>query len=107
DISREKFERFQGLLASLKGVGVFWVTHLSQIDCDDPRFAQVLGFARVIRTDLALDFATCEVDDIERSASLVASVFEKFRGRSGNEPLHPEYEYVISNDAVKIPRWQP
>ncbi|KAK4184985.1 hypothetical protein QBC35DRAFT_32555 [Podospora australis] len=120
DITPEKFEAFQALLDGLStsGAGLFWVTHLSQVNCPDPRFAQIIGAARTVRTESLLDFATLEVDDLKKPSNFgkMVEVFEKFRlrprvedeGEEGDAiDLKPDYEFAIVNNQVLVGRIYP
>jgi acyl transferase domain-containing protein/SAM-dependent methyltransferase len=106
-ISNEKYEAFKSLVSNIGKSGVFWLTRMSQINCQDPRYSQVLGVARVLRSELSVDFATCEVDNIDSSLELIVGVFEKFRCRNHEKNRWPEYEYVISKGVVNIGRFYP
>lgn len=118
------FEAFQRFVGNLKDAGVFWVTGVCQSgSVPDPRFAQVLGLARVLRAELLLDFATCEVDEDlvspssgaaatgTAAASAVARVFEKFCGRKQSkereELLVPDLEYAVREGVVEVGRIVP
>ncbi|KAF7193808.1 Highly reducing polyketide synthase FUM1, partial [Pseudocercospora fuligena] len=107
-IAAHSYEHFRNFVTGIKGNGIFWLTRACHIHPGDPRFAQILGMARVLRSELMLDFATCEIDMIdEQTMHLVCSVFEKFLGRDKEEELSPEYEYVIDHGVVYIPRYYP
>lgn len=112
DISSVRLQAFQKLMgaASSAGAGVLWLTRPTQLDgqCADPRWAQIQGAARVLRAELTLDFATCEIGNLDgsdgsnsRKEYLAATerVLSKFlRRRSagdGSGVLDPEYEYAI------------
>lgn len=94
DMSRPFFERieqpaflmFRDLVERINnsGSGIFWVTKPTQIFCQDPKYAPVVGLARTLRAELGVSFATCEVDDLTSSTTLkaVADVFHQFHGRS-------------------------
>ncbi|KAH9827374.1 Polyketide synthase [Teratosphaeria destructans] len=92
-----------------KGAGLLWATHLVDIGCQDPRYGQVLGFARSVRTEQLADFATCQVDDLARpeSIDLLIQVLAKFQARQGDDELNPDYEWAIFNDRVQIARFHP
>ncbi|KAH0435679.1 polyketide synthase [Colletotrichum camelliae] len=117
-ISEDRFRAFQGLLKELSssGAGMLWVTHLSQVGCKDPRFAQIIGTARTIRTESLLDLATCEVDDLQGSLTTVLEVLDRFQARprvvdeseEGDAlDLKPDYEYAIVDGVVKVGRIYP
>ncbi|KAF5665038.1 polyketide synthase [Fusarium denticulatum] len=117
-IDQNRFVEFQGILQALgaSGAGLLWVTPLSQVGCKDPRFSQVIGTARTVRTESLLDFATCEVEDLSRDLNTVIDVFDRFqaRPRVADESeegdaldLKPDYEYAIVDGVVKVGRIYP
>lgn len=105
DMENQSFDSFKKLVQSLKDSGILWVTGLSQIQCRDPRFAQVNGIARAIRNEMLIDFATCEVDDVGSSLEKLIDVFERFQIRQEDEILKPEFEYAILNNIVYVGRY--
>lgn len=107
NISEKRFKAFQQLLASLGESGLLWVTRPSQIHCKDPRYAQVIGAARSVRNEEFLDFATCEVDDLESSRDMVIDVFTHFQRQQEDEALRPDFEYAVFDGIVHVPRIYP
>jgi acyl transferase domain-containing protein/phospholipid N-methyltransferase len=107
DIDEARYKAFQRLLDNLGGSAMLWVTHLCQVKCEDPRYAQMIGTARAIRAEMLLDFATCEVDDISSSLKNIVDVFSKFQEREEDESLEPDYEYVIVDGIVNVGRVYP
>lgn len=107
DIDEPRFQAFQHLLDNLGESSLLWVTHLSQVQCPNPSFAQVIGAARSIRTEMLLEFATCEVDDIPSSLDKIVDVFAKFQAREEDESLKPDYEYAVVDGAVIVGRIYP
>ena len=107
NIDSVMFNLFKSFLHSLGTSGVIWVTRLSQMHCQDPRFAQIIGTARTLRSELLIDFATCEVDDIDSSASQLIQVFEKFQKRGNNDLLKPDFEYSICDGVINVGRFYP
>lgn len=110
-IAAEPYYDFQKFLAKLKNSAIFWVTKPCHIRVQDPRYAQVIGLARVIRSELLIDFATCEID-VEDSAtfSLAAQAFRKFSTRRDEEDsnaLSPDFEYAIEKGVINIGRFFP
>ncbi|KAJ5644819.1 polyketide synthase [Penicillium longicatenatum] len=106
DMDDKRFEFFKTLVDNLKNCGILWVTRLSQIQCQDPRFGQITGIARTIRSELLVDFATCEVDKInDSSIERIIDVFEKFQARQEDEISKPEFEYAIVKDTVHVGRF--
>ena len=107
NIDTTMFNSFKSLLSNLDNSGVFWVTRLSQMHCQDPRFAQVIGTARTMRSELSIDFGTCEVDDIDSSAHQIIQLFTKFQQRGGDDLFNPDFEYCIYNGAINVGRFYP
>ncbi|KAK2012837.1 KR domain-containing protein [Colletotrichum eremochloae] len=110
NIGPETFEVFRSLVteASKQHAGIFWITRSSQVGCADPRWAETIGAARSIRSELSLDFATCELERVD-SASLLkmTAVFKKFQQRHHGGSSSPEYEYSIVGGSVNISRLYP
>ncbi|PSN69566.1 polyketide synthase [Corynespora cassiicola Philippines] len=107
DIDQTRYEAFQHLVGQLGDSGMLWVIPPSQIRCVDPRYAQVIGVLRTMRTEMLLDVGTCEVDDISSSIDRVVQVFEKFQLRKGDASLNPEFEYAIVDQTINVPRIYP
>ncbi|KAI1619299.1 KR domain-containing protein [Exophiala viscosa] len=95
NIREAKFDQFRA-----------FVSHLRMM-CKDPRFAQSLGAARVIRNEFSLDFATCEIDHPDDSLAPFMAVLSKFQSRREDESFQPEQEYAIVNGEVYVPRFYP
>ncbi|CVK99497.1 uncharacterized protein FMAN_02337 [Fusarium mangiferae] len=86
--------------------GLLWVTRPSSVECQDPRFAQTIGFTRNLRNETSTDIAVCEVDNItapENLATLV-KVLTQFQTRSQDGVLGPDLEYVISSGEFLVNR---
>ncbi|KPM35703.1 Lovastatin diketide synthase LovF [Neonectria ditissima] len=109
NITATQFDNFKKLVGGLSDAGLFWVTRQSQMQCVSPAYAQVVGAARTIRSEMAVEFATCEVDDVDASLGQIADVFTRFRARENerSEWLHPDYEYAIQDGVVHIGRYYP
>ncbi|KAF2645859.1 putative polyketide synthase [Massarina eburnea CBS 473.64] len=107
NLDGDSFTALKIFLHALDRSGVFWVTGLSQVRVQDPRYSQVIGFARTMRSEMLLDFATCEIDGFETSVANVANCFEKFQRRSSDDALQPDFEYAIYDGAINVPRYYP
>lgn len=105
--TEERFQSFQKMLAGLGDSGLFWLTQPSQMQCSDPRYAQVIGASRSIRNEDLVNFATCEVDDMASSLDRVVDTFSHFQQREEDEYLKPDYEYAITDGVIHIPRIYP
>ncbi|KAJ5740086.1 Acyl transferase/acyl hydrolase/lysophospholipase [Penicillium manginii] len=105
DIDEERFSGFKSLIENLEDRGILWVTGLSQIQCRDPKFAQINGTARSLRSEMLIDFATCEVDNVPQSIGKIIDVFETFQVRYEEQFLKPEFEYAIVSNTVHVGRY--
>lgn len=92
--------------ASHTRIGIFWVTKESSVCCSQPEYGSVLGFARALRQEKSVDFAVCEVDDVNESADLILDAFTKFhhRQREANAGMGPDLEYSIHDRVVRVNR---
>jgi hypothetical protein len=101
DVDESSFENFKRLLSHLhqqqeaadtnnndsnnnttNNRGILWLTGASQIACKDPRCGMVNGVARVIRTEMNIDFATVELEDFKAEAiARVPAILEEFQRR--------------------------
>ena len=108
-IDEERFQIFKDFLHNLKDAGLLWLTHLSELGCRDPRYAQIFGLARVIRSEMLAEFATCEVDDFSNPASInnIMRVVTKFQTREADETMDPDNEWAIRNGRVQVGRFYP
>ncbi|KAI1379651.1 fatty acid synthase S-acetyltransferase [Hypoxylon crocopeplum] len=102
-----RFESFRQFLRNLGDTGILWVTPLCQLGCRDPRYSQVIGLARTIRSEMLIDFATCEVDDFNSAAEKVVQVLAKFQRREADEVLKPDFEYAIRDGNIHVGRLYP
>ena len=106
-IDESRLKAFQRLLESLGQSGLLWITRPSQVRSREPSYAQVIGAGRVIRTEMLLDFATCEVEDCDSSLDRIIDVFCKFQKRQEDESLKPDYEYAIVGGKIHVGRIHP
>ncbi|KAJ5652341.1 Acyl transferase/acyl hydrolase/lysophospholipase [Penicillium longicatenatum] len=108
NIDHQRFTSFKALVENMEegGIGVLWVTGLLQIECRDPRFGQINGIARSIRSEKLISLATCEVDNVNSDSSCekIIDVFERFQLRCEDQSLKPEFEYAIVNNTVQVAR---
>ncbi|KAI0468004.1 fatty acid synthase S-acetyltransferase [Xylaria cf. heliscus] len=114
-----EFESLKKLLMQLQssGAGILWATMACQMGCREPGYASVVGFARVMRSELLLDFATCELESWgEDAASLLVRVLDKFGNRrhlasydedDGDSALRPDFEYAVRDGQVNTGRYYP
>ncbi|CAI7576810.1 unnamed protein product [Penicillium palitans] len=105
NMDNTRLDSFKKMVESLNRCGVLWVTPLSQPQCQDPRFSLINGIARTIRNELLVDFATCEIDNLDISLEKLIDVYEKFQVRQEDETLKPEFEYAIVDNTVQVGRY--
>ncbi|RYP44832.1 hypothetical protein DL768_008731 [Monosporascus sp. mg162] len=109
DITPENYALFKGFVSRLQtSSGILWLTKACQIRCTEPQYAQILGLARTMRSELAVDIATLELDDdIANSdvVDIICKVYRKFQHRMKEGDVDPEYEYALANGTVYIPRF--
>ncbi|KAI1110618.1 hypothetical protein F5Y14DRAFT_345509 [Nemania sp. NC0429] len=107
DIQYDTFEQLKRFINTVdSSCGVFWVTKLSQVHCLDPRYASIVGFARTIRSEMGIDFAVCESDDLSypSGVSAVVNVFCHFRERNADAVPGPDFEFSITHGVTRVPR---
>lgn len=95
-LDQTQFEQFQSFIKQVKQShgSIFWVTGACQAGAVDPRFAPVVGVARVLRTELDIDFALLEVPQSEwvsKLAIIAPRVFKEFQHeRRLIEPIYAD-----------------
>lgn len=100
-----RLRSFKRLVHTMGSSGILWITGSSQVNCRDPRFGQISGIARSLRSEMLVDFAVCEVDAIGDSMESIAAVFHKFQHRNRDGPLNPDFEYAIVKNVVHVGRF--
>ncbi|KAI0008838.1 hypothetical protein F4779DRAFT_628218 [Xylariaceae sp. FL0662B] len=107
-LTANTYDRFKTILEHIGTRSLTWLTHLSPVDCTDPRYAQVLGLSRTLRTEPGIRFAVIQSDCGFEDTRLV-DVFEKIRQDEAHEKQHllPEYEYALCKNQVMVGRWFP
>ncbi|KAH8728017.1 hypothetical protein GQ44DRAFT_757464 [Phaeosphaeriaceae sp. PMI808] len=106
NIDAARLSQFKSFIGQLGTAGLLWVTRLSSVACADPRYAQVIGLMRTLRSEMALDIATLEIDEIKSSEGAIAvvDVLSKFQSREDDGTLGPDYEYAIHNKQTIVNR---
>ena len=106
EISSQQLSAFQTSVGQVTSSGILWVTRTAQLGCKDPRYGQSLGVARTVRSELLIDFATLEIDEVDDKAlSAISQVFEKFRRRSKGPDYDPDWEYASYDCFLQIPSY--
>ncbi|KAI1417046.1 hypothetical protein F5Y13DRAFT_103691 [Hypoxylon sp. FL1857] len=102
-----RFESFRKFPHNLSNAGILWVTPLCQPGCKDPRYARVVGLRRMIRSEMLVDFATCEIDSFSPTAAKIVQVLAKFQRRESDDVLKPDFEYAIHDGIIQVERLYP
>ena len=107
EINESELQRFLELIGYLQQSLVLWLTTPAQINCRDPHAAQILGMARTIRAELAMPFATLELESNSKgAASAIVDVLQKIqRDREDTFDLEPDLEYAYANEVLNISRF--
>ncbi|CAI7598432.1 unnamed protein product [Penicillium palitans] len=116
-LNAERLAQLKILLSDLAsaGSGLLWATRLSTVGAVDPRYAQVTGLIRTLRSELALDIGTVQSHKITNTAEAGAlvNVLDRFLARkdeegSGSESEAavpgPDLEYAIHNGQTLVNR---
>ena len=105
DIAAGKLQSFKQYMGKLKR-GILWVTHSVHVDCKDPAYGMIFGVARTMRSELSIDIATFEIDDMGADTwTTLLQVFETFQRRDKNSDMDPDYEYALAKGTVYIGRY--
>ncbi|KXT04055.1 hypothetical protein AC578_4908 [Pseudocercospora eumusae] len=109
NLTEERYEAFKSFLEGLDGSGILWVTSSCEVGCTVPEYAQIIGLARVLRSEQLVDMATVQVDSLNRQDTLnmLPRIMAHFQRRSGDELLNPDYEWAIREGEVLVGRFQP
>lgn len=108
NIKEEDLARLLQVVDSLQQSSMLWLTPAAQINPIDPHAAQVIGLARTIRQELAVSFATLELENTATGAACaVVDVLRKIQ-RSKDDitaELEPDMEYAWSNGRLNVSRF--
>ena len=111
NVNEEALARFLLLVESLQQCNVLWLMPSAQIHPTNPHAAQMLGVARTIRSELAMAFATFELEDTGKEAAeaIVKTTRRIQLSKDGNSELDSDMEYVWADGAVNVGRfhWVP
>ncbi|KAI1743043.1 hypothetical protein F4680DRAFT_445514 [Xylaria scruposa] len=107
EITKEQYDSLNIFLQMLQDNRLLWITRHSQMSCPDPRYSQVVGLARTLRSEMQLDFATCEINSFESDLELLIIIYEQYRRRRKSETIKSEFEYAIHGGIVHCGRYHP
>lgn len=106
NMSKETYLRVQNYLEQTQGGQILWVTHATQLTCENPRFGYIHGFARTLRHEKELDISIFEIDTWdEAAANALVNVYKKTRKTRYLSHSDPEYEFVLRKGVVHIGRY--
>jgi SAM-dependent methyltransferase len=108
NMSAEKWVAIQKFFSqcSSRSNHVIWVTKSTQVHCSDPSYGLLTGFARTLRSELALDFSTFEVEMFDAEAwKALVNITQGFGQRQKAETLNPEYEYAFFKGKIHTSRF--
>lgn len=107
DLSSVDFAAFKQCFSALKNVRLLWVTRSIQLECEDPRFGLSLGLVRTCRHEIAEDFVTLEIDQLDGTAiESVIKVLNKMKSQQDKPWLYPDYEFALQGGVIHTPRFQ-
>lgn len=109
DVSSDDLSKFVRTVNENSQSAILWLTRPAQTacNCQDANFGQILGAARTIRAELAVDFATMELDKTDANAAFaVLHVLGKIeRGRQGPDgEVDNDMEYLWQDSQLLVPR---
>ncbi|PYI11208.1 putative polyketide synthase [Aspergillus sclerotiicarbonarius CBS 121057] len=106
-VNEQTLTSFLQMVNNTSQATVLWLTPPSQMTCQNPHAAQILGLARNMRLELASHFAILELEGNHPStAQAVIQVLRKVQ-RTRMEPgeLDPDLEYSLFNGKIYVPRF--
>ncbi|KAE8368553.1 hypothetical protein BDV27DRAFT_153933 [Aspergillus caelatus] len=108
NIPGERLDSFLRTMESHSLSNIIWLTRPAQIQPQNPRFAQVLGMARTLRSELGLSLTTIEMQDFgPGSSKAILGVLRAVQRQAMDESssdFDPDYEYAWSNGALQVSR---
>ncbi|KAH0420611.1 polyketide synthase [Colletotrichum camelliae] len=110
-LTEQQFADFQRFVKKAHDgdCGILWLTGQCQVGQKiESEYAPLFGLARVLRTELGLDFATLELESpsLAAIAHVIPKVYNEFGKRVKNDPdSNPEYEWACMDKKVLISRY--
>ncbi|KAK0130497.1 hypothetical protein ONS96_001016 [Cadophora gregata f. sp. sojae] len=106
DITESRFVNFKSILSQLQGSRILWVTRSCQVACTDPRYAMVIGVARVLRTEMALNLATLELEKLnDANFGFIPAIFRDLQDCVLEENVSPTSEWALVDGKLLISRY--
>jgi NADPH:quinone reductase-like Zn-dependent oxidoreductase/SAM-dependent methyltransferase/NAD(P)-dependent dehydrogenase (short-subunit alcohol dehydrogenase family) len=110
-IGEEALAAFLHTVKEHSASSFLWVTQSAQIKPQDPRFAQVLGMARTLRSELGISFATLEMQEFgpvsqEAIREVLSKIQERTTDKAPVSEFDPDQEFAWSEGAIHVGRMQ-
>lgn len=107
NINEEDFTRFVDTVESFQQSTVIWLMASAQMRPTDPQAAQMIGMARTIRSELAMSFATLELENTGTGAAdaVVNAMRRIQRSRDDISELDTDMEYAWVNGLLNVSRF--
>ncbi|KAH8659903.1 hypothetical protein BX600DRAFT_399805 [Xylariales sp. PMI_506] len=109
DPAEEDWKQFIAIIESLQQATVLWLTNPAQINAKDPHAALILGVARTIRSELAMNLATIELEDwkLAGADTAVADVMKRIQQGKDDmtSVLDQDLEYAWVNGELHVGRF--
>jgi NADPH:quinone reductase-like Zn-dependent oxidoreductase len=109
DVDAQTLATFINVVSDVSGQAVLWLMRSAQTQCSDPQSGQMPGVVRCIRAELAIDFVTFELDNLNGEASqaiarVLSRVQQARRVATENDSLDIESEYVWRDGTILVSR---
>ena len=107
NVEEEDLAQFLKMVDLVQQSTVLWLSPPAQINPQDPHCAQILGIARTIRSELAISFATLELEHPnEGAAAAIVNVMQKIQTSVDDDSeLDPDLEYAWRNGILNVGRF--
>lgn len=107
NISDSDLIAFQKFVSGCKSTGILWVTRSVQLKCADPRFGLVLGLARTIRSELAVEMGTVEFEYFDQASwTALELIYRKFQARDKTDSTNTDFEFVHQDGKILTSRYK-
>ncbi|KAL4906190.1 hypothetical protein BDW74DRAFT_139610 [Aspergillus multicolor] len=110
DIDADNLAAFINFAEEISGQAVVWLMRSAQMDCTDPHQGKMLGLARCIRSEMAIDFVTVELDSLTNTSQTIVAILGQVQraqrtATDADDSLDIESEYVVQNGQVVVSRF--
>ncbi|KAE8324345.1 hypothetical protein BDV39DRAFT_217174 [Aspergillus sergii] len=107
-MSERRFVELKGFLqgsSAMTSSQCIWITPATRLQCANPSYGLIWGFARTLRQEMELDLSIVEVDSFDEvSANLVVEIIYKIGRQRRVKRKSLDYEFSIYNGTVHTPR---